>query len=162
MTLEIKKYPDPILRKKCAPVKEITSEIKELGLNMVETMATKEGVGLAGPQVGELRRIIAISFEGEPQVFINPQILSESKETEIIEEGCLSFPDLYLKIKRAKEVEVKADDMDGKTIRIRAKGLLARTFQHEIDHLEGILFIDYLRGWRRLWELLKFYIKRRK
>ena len=140
--LEIKKYPDPILRKKCNEVKEVTQEIKKLSWDMIETMEAAPGSGLAGPQVGKLKKIIVAQTEKEPLILINPKILKKSKETEIMEEGCLSFPGLWLRIKRAKSVEVEALDINGKKTKIKAEGLPARVIQHEIDHLSGILFID--------------------
>jgi peptide deformylase len=149
-SLEIKKYPDPILKKKCDEIKEITPEIKELIFDMMETIKKNQGIGLSAPQVGVLKRIIIIETKDGPKVFINPEIFKKSKEQEIEEEGCLSFPGLYLKIKRAREVLLKAKNIDGKDLEIQAKGILARIFQHEIDHLEGILFIDYLNFWQRL------------
>ena len=102
-TLEIKKYPAPILRKKCLEVKEVTGEIKKFGWDMVETMKENEGIGLAAPQVGQLKRIIVVRTEKGPQVFINPKIIKKSREIIMGEEGCLSFPGLWLKIKRAKK-----------------------------------------------------------
>ena len=150
--LKIKKYPDLILRKKCQEVKEVSLEIKNLGQNMAETMKENQGLGLAAPQVGELKRVIAVHpvrdrslkarSEKNPQIFINPKIIKKSRETEIDEEGCLSFPGLFLKIKRAKKVEIEALNQEGKKLQIKAEGLPARIFQHEIDHLDGILFID--------------------
>jgi len=158
--LKIKKYPDPILREKCEGVKEVTEEIKNLSWDMVETMEENEGIGLAAPQVGELKRVIVIhpikerSLEEKskrlPQVFINPEIIKKSEETIIDEEGCLSFPGLFLKIKRAKEVEISALDKEGKKVQVKAEGLPARILQHEIDHLDGILFIDRLNFWQKL------------
>jgi peptide deformylase len=158
--LKIKKYPDPILKKKCQEVKEVTEEIKNLGWDMVGTMEENEGIGLAAPQVGESKRVIVIhplkerSLEEKskrlPQVFINPEIIKKSEATITDEEGCLSFPGLFLKIKRAKEVEIEALDKDGKKVQIKAEGLPARIFQHEIDHLDGILFIDRIIFWQRL------------
>lgn len=162
MVLKIKKYPDPILRKKCQEVKEVTEEIKNLCRDMIETLVENQGIGLAAPQVGELKRIIVVQTEKEPEVFLNPKILKKSRETILIEEGCLSFPNLFPKIKRAKEVEIKVLDPKGKTIQIKAKGLAACVFQHEIDHLDGILFIDHVRVGRRIWELLKFYKRGKK
>ncbi len=152
MVLNIKKYPDPILRKKCKEVKEITPKIKELTLNMIETMKKADGVGLAAPQVGVLKRIIVAETERGPKGFINPKILKKSRKKETIEEGCLSFPSLFLKIKRAKEVEIEALDGNGK--KIKAQGFLARILQHEIDHLDGILFIDKIPFWQK-WSLKK-------
>jgi peptide deformylase len=155
MNRKILKYPNPILKKKAEKVKEITEEIKNLGRDMIEILEINQGVGLASSQVGELKRIIAVRFEDRPRIFINPVILKKSKETEVIEEGCLSFPGLFLKIKRAKEIEVKALDENGIEINIKDNGLISRIFQHEIDHLEGILFIDRLSFWQRL----KFQLK---
>ena len=158
--LKIKKYPDPVLRKKCEEVKEITKEIEVFCRNMVETMTESEGIGLAAPQVGELKRVIVVHpirdrspearAETNPQAFINPKIIRKSKEAEIDEEGCLSFPGLFLKIKRAKKVVVEALTQEGKKIQIKAEGLPARVFQHEINHLDGILFIDKISFRQRL------------
>ncbi|HDZ54698.1 MAG TPA: peptide deformylase [Candidatus Nealsonbacteria bacterium] len=148
--LEIKKYPDPILRKKAQPVEKITDEIEKLKKDMVETMIKNEGVGLAATQVGQLKRIIIIQTEKDPLELINPKIIKRSKKTEITEEGCLSFPGLRLKIKRAKEVEISARDKVGLEVQISAQGLQARVFQHEIDHLDGRLFIDRLSFFQRL------------
>jgi len=160
MILPIKKYPDPVLRKKCQEVKELTEEIKKLGLDMLETMIVNQGVGLAAPQVGELKRIIVVHpilkrtpeeiAARTPQVFINPKIIKKSRETIIEEEGCLSFPGLFLKVKRAKEVEIEALNENGEKIHFKVEGLAARVFQHEIDHLDGILFIDRLSFWQKL------------
>lgn len=148
--LEIKKYPDPILREKCQEVKEVTEEIKKLCWDMIEAMEKNNGAGLAAPQVGELKRIIVIEAEKGSVVFINPKILKKSRKTEIIEEGCLSFPGLWLKIKRPKEIEVEALTGDGKKIQIEVKGIFAQILQHEIDHLDGILFIDRINFLQRL------------
>jgi peptide deformylase len=150
MILEIKKYPDKVLKKKCKEVKEITSDVKNLAQDLAETMVKKDGVGLAASQVGELKRIIAVQTERGPVVYINPKILKKSRETEVIEEGCLSFPGLFLEIKRAKRAEVEALDEMGRKIQIKAEGLPARVLQHEIDHLDGILFIDRLSFWQKL------------
>jgi len=150
MNREIIKYPNPILRKKCEEVKELTEGIKNLGWDMIETMVENEGIGLAASQIGELKRIIIVQAEKGPEVFINPKIIKKSKETEIGEEGCLSFPGLFLKIKRKKEIEIEAINLNGEKIQMKIKGLLARIFQHEIDHLDGILIIDKINLWQRL------------
>ena len=147
MNKKIIKYPDSVLRNKSEPVSEITEEIKKLGQDMVETMVAAQGIGLSAPQVGELKRVIVVQTEKGPKVFINPQIIKKSKEMDLGEEGCLSFPKLFLKIKRPKEVEIKAMDGDGR--KIKAEGLLARILQHEIDHLDGILFIDRISLWQK-------------
>jgi len=160
MILPIQKYPDPILRKKCEEVKEVSEEIKKLAEDMMETATANQGVGLAASQVGELKRIIVVCPIQEcspkevvvkrPQVFINPQIIKKSSEVLINEEGCLSFPGLFLKIRRAKEVEVEALNEKGEKIYFKAESLLAGIFQHEIDHLNGILFIDKIGCWQKL------------
>ncbi len=169
MNREIIKYPNPILRKKSEKVEEITPEIRELVLNMVETMRNHQGIGIAAPQVGELKRIIVVQTEKGPAVLINPEIIKKSGEKEIMEEGCLCFPGLFLKIKREREVEMEAlnyrasingseggkedevlFDSQGEKIFIKAKGLLARILQHEIDHLDGILIIDKVGFWQKL------------
>lgn len=160
MILTIKKYPDPILRKKCQEVEELSEEIKKLGRDMIETMIANQGIGLAAPQVGVLKRIIVVhpiqektveeKTRKSPQIFINPKIIKKSRETILEEEGCLSVPGLWLKIKRAKEVEISALNEKGEKISLKAEGLTARIFQHEIDHLDGILFIDRLGFWQKL------------
>ncbi|MDI6603415.1 MAG: peptide deformylase [Patescibacteria group bacterium] len=148
--LEIKKYPNPVLWKRCQEVQEVTEEIKKLGLDMLETMIVNQGIGLAASQIGVLKRIIVVNLIQKPQVFINPEITKKSRETIIGDEGCLSFPGLFLKIKRAKEVEIEALNENGKKISLKVEGLPARVFQHEIDHLDGILFINRLSFWQKL------------
>lgn len=158
--LEIKKYPDPILRKKCERVKRIDKKIRQLIVGMTQTMQKNKGVGLAAPQVGAAKRIIVVRTNLEGRLIlalVNPEILTRSQEAEIGEEGCLSFPGLYLKIRRAKEAEVRGLDISGKEIKISASGLLARVLQHEIDHLDGILFFDHLSFFKKwkFWKKLK-------
>lgn len=150
MTKEIIKYPNPVLRKKCEEVKEITEEIKTLALALVQILEKSQGIGLAASQIGELKRIIAVQTGKGTRVFINPRIITKTKETEAAEEGCLSFPGLFLKIKRAKRVEIEALNEDSEILRIKAEGFPARVFQHEIDHLDGILFIDQINLWQRI------------
>ncbi len=149
MIREVVKYPDSTLRKKANEVGEITDEIRKLAQDMKETMFVNQGVGLAAPQVGVLKRIIAIQAK-IPSVFIDPKIIKKGRETISEQEGCLSFPGLFLKIKRAKEVEIEALDESGEKISLKARGLLAHVFQHEIDHLDGVLFINRLSFWQRL------------
>ncbi len=156
---EIKKYKHPILRKKCERVEKITEEIENLIEKMIKIIQENQGVGLAACQIGLAKRIIVVQTEKGYQEFINPKILWQSYEKEIMEEGCLSFPQMFLKIKRSKEIELKAFTKQGKSVQIKVQGILARVFQHEIDHLNGVLFIDHLRIWRKLWELIKFYVK---
>jgi len=140
--LKIKKYPNSILRKKCQEVKEVNEEIKKLVDDMIETMEKNDGAGLAAPQVGVLKRVIVVETEKGPVGFVNPKIVKKSKETEIDWEGCLSIPGIFLKIKRWKGIEAEALNQEGKRIRVKAVGLVARIFQDEIDHLDGILIID--------------------
>lgn len=148
--LKIKKYPDPILRKKCQEVKEVTEEIKKLIEDMIETMEKNDGVGLAAPQVGVSKRVIIVETEKGPVGFINPKILKKTKETKIDWEGCLSIPSVFLKIKRWKGIEVEALDQRGEKVLVKAVGLVASIFQDEIDHLNGILIIDKISFWQRL------------
>ena len=140
--LEIKEYGEPILRGKALPVKEITPEILDLIKDMAETMYADSGVGLAAPQVGVSKRIIIIDGEEDGLiVLINPMIVKSEGEL-VAEEGCLSIPDIYSQVKRSLKVTVKALDENGDLIEITKEGLTARALQHEIDHLDGILFVD--------------------
>jgi len=148
--LEIKKYPDPILKKKCQEVEEVTPEIKKLIEDMIETMEKNDGVGLAAPQVGILKRVIIVETEKGPQGFINPKIIKKTKETEMDSEGCLSVPGIFLKIKRWKGVEIEALNKEGEKVQFKTTGLIARIFQDEIDHLNGILIIDRVNPIERL------------
>jgi len=154
--LNIVKYPNPILRGKSKEIKEITPELKRLALNMQETMIANKGLGLAAPQVGESKRIIVVQTENSQKALINPKIFRKSREMETGEEGCLCAPGLFLKIKRASVVEISALDIDGREVKIKAEGLPARILQHEIDHLNGILFFDRIPFWQRLKYFLNF------
>jgi len=145
----IKKYPDPILRKKSEEVKEINEEVRRLIRDMFEIMYKNQGVGLAAPQIGVLKRIAVVDIGSGPQVFLNPKILKK-KGKEISEEGCLSVPGVFLRIKRAKEIEVEALNEEGESFRLRATDLLSRCLQQEIDHLNGILIIDRVSFWEKL------------
>jgi len=149
MILEIKKYPDPILRKKAREVKEIGEEERELIKNMIETMYAQRGVGLAAPQVGVLKRIIVVDVGEGPRVFINPKIIKK-RGKELSEEGCLSVPGVFLKIKRWRKIEVEALDENEKKFKISAAGLLSHCLQQEIDHLNGKLILDRLSFWQKL------------
>ncbi len=135
---------DEILRKKSREIEVIDEKIKELAQDMMETMHKWDGVGLAGPQVGVLKRIIVIDLYDENNTqytLINPVLIKE-KGTQEVDEGCLSFPNQYGKVTRPKEVIVEALDIEGKKVRIKAKDLLAQALCHEIDHLNGIVFTD--------------------
>jgi len=143
--LEIIKYPDEFLRRKTREVKveELKSpKIKKLVCDMAETMEVEKGIGLAAPQVGSDLRICVIKISGETYVLINPKIKSFSRKKDVFEEGCLSFPGVFVPVERPLKVKIQARDIEGKKTKIKADGLLARVFQHEIDHLDGILMID--------------------
>ena len=150
----IRLYSDPVLRERALPVQEITDVERKLAEDMLTTMYTSPiGVGLAAPQVGILKRLIVIDLnrndpEGTPWVLFNPKIHSLEGET-IEEEGCLSFPGITADVRRAAKAVVTAQDIDGEPIQIEGEDLLARALQHEIDHLDGILFIDHISGLRR-------------
>ena len=140
---EIRLSGDEILRKTSREVEEVTDKIRELLDDMVETMHKYNGVGLAAPQVGILKRVIVIDLydREEPLQLVNPKII-KAKGKQEVEEGCLSFPNEYAKMVRPKEVTVEALDRDGKKVIITGKDLLAQALAHEIDHLNGILFVD--------------------
>lgn len=140
--LEIKEYGDPVLRERALPVEEVTPEILNLIKDMTETMYTASGVGLAASQVGVPKRIILVDEEEDGLiVLINPMIIKSEGEI-VAEEGCLSVPDIYSQVKRSLKVTVKALNQNGDQIEITKEDLTARALQHEIDHLDGILFID--------------------
>jgi len=134
---------DEILSKKAKEVDVIDDRIKELVKDMFDTMHKYEGVGLAGPQVGMLKRVIVIDLyeDGEQYALINPVLVSQKGE-QIVDEGCLSFPNKFAKVRRAKEVVVEALNLDGKKVKIKGKDLLAQALQHEIDHLNGEVFVN--------------------
>lgn len=147
MILPIIKYPNPVLTKKTRKIKveEIKSpEVKELILDMLETMDANNGIGLAATQVGQSLRICVLKSareNGKTYILINPKFKSKSWKKEVAEEGCLSFPGKYIPVKRSASVKVEALDRNGKKILINGTGILARVLQHEIDHLDGVLFI---------------------
>ncbi len=143
MRLNIVTYPDKILRAKNEEITEVNQEIKDLALDMIETMHKSDGVGIAAPQVGVNKKIIIVNWQDEDHVFINPKITKKSFLKYIDKEGCLSFPGIEIMIKRPKKITVKALDYSGKPIEIQAEGLFARILQHEIGHIEGNLLIDF-------------------
>ncbi len=134
---------DPLLRKKSREIEEVNDRIKVLAQDMLETMEAAEGVGLAAPQIGILKRLIVIDIGQGPMACVNPVIVDKSGE-EIDEEGCLSVPGKSGKVLRPHKVIVEYEDLEGNEVGIEAEGLLARVFCHEIDHLDGILYIDKL------------------
>ncbi|UWR22885.1 peptide deformylase [Sulfitobacter sp. S190] len=148
-------HPDPRLKKTCAPVADVSDDLRSLADDMLKTMYEAPGVGLAAPQVGVLDRLIVLDCvkeEGEkprPLVMFNPTITAASDTLNTYEEGCLSLPDLFADVTRPAEVEVAWIDRDGKEQREGMDGLWATCVQHEIDHLDGKLFIDYLKPLKR-------------
>lgn len=147
--LEVIKYPAKILSKSLLPVEHFNSEIKDIIRDMFETMYMKNGIGLAANQVGIDKRIIVIDINSKekkipPLALINPEIISYSKKKETLEEGCLSFPGFFDKVTRPSSVQITYYDINGKKREIIAEGLLARVIQHEIDHINGIKFIQRL------------------
>ncbi len=153
--------PDPRLRAVADPVIEIDEEIKKLARDMLDTMYDAPGIGLAAIQVDVPLRMLVIDLAKEdeppaPQVFINPEMLGSSEDHSVYEEGCLSIPDYYAEVERPASVRVKYLDRDGKTHEIEADGLLATCLQHEIDHLNGVLFIDHISKLKRDMVVKKF------
>ena len=141
--------PDPILREKSDPIETVNNDIRKLMKEMLETMYQAPGIGLAAIQVGILKRAIVIDIsknenKKDPLFLINPEIFSRSKEKSVYEEGCLSIPGQYAEIERPARCNLKYIDLNGKKKELKAEGLLATCIQHEVDHLNGVLFIDYL------------------
>jgi len=141
--------PDPILRKKCESLEKVDNQVRKLMDDMLETMYKAPGIGLAAIQLGILKRIVVIDISKEnekqnPLFLINPVITKKSKNTSIYEEGCLSIPGQFAEIERPAECTLKYINYQGKNKELKADGLLATCIQHEVDHLDGILFIDYL------------------
>lgn len=140
--LKIRELGDPVLRTKAKAVDEVTDKTRDLLDNMADTMYAAPGVGLAAPQVGVSKRVVVVDVGLGLFELINPEIIEKSEKTYIDNEACLSVPNKIGKVERAFKVKVKALDRDGKEIIVEGKGFLARAFQHEIDHLDGRLFID--------------------
>ena len=141
--------PDPILRKKSAPLEKVDDELRSLLDDMLETMYAAPGIGLAAVQIGILKRLIVLDISKDkekknPLFLINPEIISLSKKTSVHEEGCLSLPGHFAEIERPADCQIKFIDYNGKEKELKASGLLATCIQHEVDHLNGVLFIDYL------------------
>ena len=161
--LRIYVAPHPVLKKKAEPVKGgITPKLKKLMDDMIETMYATDGIGLAAPQVGESVRILVLDVEqkrgdglppqerrGNPRCFINPEIVSTSEDLRVYNEGCLSVPGQYADVTRPDKIRIKFMDYNGKEQEIDADGLLATCLQHEMDHLNGVLFVDHLTKLKR-------------
>lgn len=151
--LPIRCVPDEVLRQKAKRVSIVTPSIQKLIDDMVETMRTASGVGLAAPQVGVLLRVIMVETPEEGLIaLVNPEVVKKSGERDVIE-GCLSIPGYQGEIKRSVAVTVKGRDRNGKEVRIRAKALLAQGLEHEIDHLNGVLYTDYIESDDKLWKI---------
>jgi len=149
--LEILRYPDPRLREKARPVARVDGHVRRLAEDMLETMYAAPGIGLAATQVGVPKRVVVIDVSedrSQPLVLINPEIVAREGEEEM-EEGCLSVPGIYERVRRAARVRVRALDREGRPFEREADGLLAVCIQHEIDHLDGKLFVDYLSELKR-------------
>ena len=160
--LKLSKYGSEVLREVAQPVEEITEEIRKIADAMLRAMYDSDGVGLAAPQVGISKRIIVfdpepLNMDSEPMALINPEIVERSGKADA-EEGCLSVPDVRGEVGRAANVTVEALNLDGKKVRIEATDLLARILQHEIDHLNGVLFVDHLSRLKK--QLIKKHLKK--
>lgn len=160
-TMEVLIFPNPVLRKKCEPVEKVDEEIRQIAKDMTETMYAAKGVGLAAPQVGIPKQIFVVDIDDELITVINPQI-TLSGENEKMGEGCLCFPELTVDIERKKYARVTGLNIDGKPIEMEAEGFLARAFQHETDHLNGVLIIDHLSKVKRDLALKQFKKLQRK
>jgi peptide deformylase len=152
--LNLRILPDPVLRQKARRVSKIDDSLQKLIDDMIETMRAASGVGLAANQVGILQRVVVIEIPEEEGVWvlINPEIIRREGER-VVEEGCLSIPGYRGELTRSLKVRVRALDRDGKTVRIKAEGLLAQALEHETDHINGTLYIDHLESADKLWKM---------
>ncbi|MCB6177682.1 peptide deformylase [Rhodobacter sp. Har01] len=152
-------YPDPRLKKACEPITEITDEVKAIAADMLETMYVAPGIGLAAPQLGFMKRLLVMDCikdgPAEPMVLINPVQLWASEDVTTFEEGCLSLPEQYADVKRPAAVTVRWTDLDGASQERTFEGIWSTCVQHEMDHLDGKLFIDYLGPMKRQMVLRK-------
>jgi peptide deformylase len=141
--LSVRRYGDPVLRRRAEMVQEVTPELRRIADDMIDTMYDEVGLGLAAPQVGVSLRLMVVGDERgrDPRALINPLIVASGGEV-TAEEGCLSLPGIFADVTRSEWVQVEAQDVSGHPVSIRARGLLARVLQHEMDHLDGVLFID--------------------
>jgi len=146
--------PDPILKVPCDPVEDVNQDLVKLMDDMLETMYEAPGIGLAAPQVGVTKRLLMVDVARNeeppaPMCLVNPEILWASDESSLYDEGCLSLPEHYAEVERPAEIRVGYVDRDGKPRELEANGLLATCIQHEMDHLEGVLFVDHLSSLKR-------------
>ena len=142
MTSEIRTFGDPVLNSRATPVKEFDESLKRLAEDMFRIMREAEGVGLAGNQIGRLKRLFVVAYEDEEFAIVNPSIEERSEEVEKEVEGCLSIPGIRVEVERPAAVTITGQDLTGAPLRLEAEGILARAFQHEIDHLDGVLILD--------------------
>ncbi len=148
--VELTYYPDEMLLRKAHPVADIDAEIKQLSQEMVATLYQAQGLGLAAPQVSRGVRLFVVNLPNDnPRVFINPEVVETSVDEIMLEEGCLSIPGTFANVLRPAAVRVQARDTNGKPFTLSAEGMLARVIQHELDHLNGVLFWDHLPERRR-------------
>jgi peptide deformylase len=152
--------PDPRLKAVSAPVKTVDSALKKLAEDMIESMYAANGVGLAAIQIGVAKRVLVMDLakkggEKDPKIYINPKILWTSEEVAICEEGCLSVPDIWEEVERPAQIRAEYLDIDGRKVSIEAEGLLATCLQHEMDHLEGVLFVDHISRLKRAMAMKK-------
>jgi peptide deformylase len=160
---EVLQFPDKRLRRVSQPIREITDEIRLLAADMLEVMYDEPGIGLAAPQVGEAVRLVVVdtewreeNAERNPLVLVNPEIVASEGQV-VWNEGCLSVPEFEAEVERSAKVSLRAQDLDGREVRIEAEGLQAVCFQHEIDHLDGVLFIDRISRLKR-----NLYVRKRR
>jgi len=142
MAFEVRQFGDPVLKSRSTPVKEFDDSLQHLADEMLETMREHDGVGLAGNQVGRLKRILVAATEDEEFVIVNPELSPTTEETAIEVEGCLSIPGIHVEVERPTAVTLTGHDAEGTPVRVEASGLLARIFQHELDHLNGVTILD--------------------
>lgn len=150
--LPILKFPDPRLRNTAQPIQQITPQIRQLAADMIETMYAAAGIGLAASQVDKHLELIVMDLsedKTQPQIFINPKITPLTTETQPYDEGCLSIPEIYDRVERPAQIRIEALGLDGQSFSLDADGLLAVCIQHEMDHLDGKLFVDYLSPLKR-------------
>lgn len=160
MTYDIVLHPDNRLRRVCDPVERVDARVQSVAQDMLDTMyKSRIGIGLSGPQVGVMERLLVCDLQegAGPQVFINPEITWKSEETNVCHEGCLSFPEVYAPVTRPEKITVNYLDQHGAPHEITTGGLLATLVQHEIDHLDGVLFIDHLSNLKRELLLKKYF-----
>lgn len=165
MELKLRYYGDPILRRKCDPVEDFDEQLAELAQGMIDTMYRERGIGLAAPQVGRsIRLIVAVKMKdpddvnADPLALVNPEVLGQSRSTWELEEGCLCLPGIVGRVERSEGVDIRYQDVDGNERTLHADGMFARVLLHEIDHLDGRLFIDYLSSAQK--SLIKPELKR--